>query len=96
MTEDIRTVATEVPSEQEQLTVLQKIHKGLCKFVSWLGFGSKYYKSSTHRKKIFLDVITYVVLIVVAIVMIYPFWWMIAASFASPKRIETTPAAIST
>ena len=83
MTEDIRTVATEIPSEQEQLTVLQKIHKGLCKFVSWLGFGSKYYKSSKRRKKIFLDVITYVVLIVVAIVMIYPFWWMIAASFAN-------------
>ncbi len=83
MTEDIRTVATEIPSEQEQLTVLQKIHKGLCKFASWLGFGSKYYKSSKHRKKIFLDVITYVVLIVVAIVMIYPFWWMIAASFAN-------------
>lgn len=100
MTEDIRTVATEVPAEQEQLTVLQKIHKGLCKFASWLGFGSKYYKSSKRRKKIFLDVLTYIVLIVVAVVMVYPFWWMIAASFAYNQNSMLTtviwPSAMAT
>ncbi len=66
----------------EKLSFFETVFKGLCKFGSWFGFGSKYYRSNKRRKKIFFDVITYVVLIAVAFIMIYPFWWMLAASFA--------------
>ena len=48
-------------------------------------FGSKYYRSNKRRKKIFFDVITYTILIAFAFIMIYPFWWMISASFAGNK-----------
>ena len=66
----------------EKLNIMQTIHKGLCKFGSWLGFGSKYYKSDKRRKKLFFDIITYTILVAFSFIMIYPFWWMLAASFA--------------
>ncbi len=36
---------------------------------------------SKKQQKLIADIITYIVLIVGAFVMLYPFWWMIAASF---------------
>ena len=78
--------AAEKPSFKDNVkNVLQKVEQGLCKFASWLGFGSKYYRSNKRRKKIFFDVITYTILVAFAFIMIYPFWWMISASFAGNK-----------
>ena len=78
----------ETANETEgKLSVWETIVKGLCKFASWFGFGSKYYHSNKRRKKLFFDVITYVILIAVAFIMIYPFWWMISASFAESRNI---------
>lgn len=78
----------ETANETEgKLSVWETIVKGLCKFASWFGFGSKYYRSNKRRKKLFFDVITYVILIAFAFIMIYPFWWMISASFAKNRNI---------
>lgn len=78
----------ETANETEgKLSVWETIVKGLCKFASWFGFGSKYYRSNKRRKKLFFDVITYVILIAFAFIMIYPFWWMISASFAENRNI---------
>ena len=78
----------ETANETEgKLSVWETIVKGLCKFASWFGFGSKYYRSNKRRKKLFFDVITYVILIAFAFIMIYPFWWMISASFAATRTI---------
>ena len=78
----------ETANETEgKLSVWETIVKGLCKFASWFGFGSKYYHSNKRRKKLFFDVITYVILIAFAFIMIYPFWWMISASFAESRNI---------
>lgn len=78
---------------EAKLSVWQTIVKGLCKFASLFGFGSKYYHSNKRRKKIFFDVITYAILIAVSFIMIYPFWWMISASFASSKQIMISNSA---
>lgn len=84
----------ETANETEgKLSVWETIVKGLCKFASWFGFGSKYYRSNKRRKKLFFDVITYVILIAFAFIMIYPFWWMISASFASSKQIMISNSA---
>ena len=56
---------------------------GLCRFLSWFGFSTKYYKGSKHGGKIFMDILDYLVLTFVGLIMLYPFWWMICASFAS-------------
>lgn len=83
--------AAEKPSFKDNVkNVLQKIEQGLCKFASWLGFGSKYYRSNKRRKKIFFDVITYTILVAFAFIMIYPFWWMISASFAGNQDYMIT------
>ena len=73
------------------------IAKGLDTFAGWFGFGSK---SSKTRRKVFYDVITYIILAFFAFIMIYPFWWMIAASFARNRASMLTtvwwPSALAT
>ena len=76
----------EVPENEEavgQAEAAKKVnplYRAWCVFINWFGFGSKLYGSNKHRKKIFFDVITYVILIVGALTMLYPFWWMLVAS----------------
>ncbi len=50
-------------------------------FLKFFGFSSKTHRASKKRAKLVADIATYVVLIVGAFFMVYPFWWMIAASF---------------
>lgn len=65
-----------IPSQKK----VNPLYRALCKIGSFFGFGSKLYGSNKRRKKIFFDVITYVVLVVGALTMVYPFWWMLVAS----------------
>ncbi len=53
-------------------------------FCGWFGFGVFGGRSSKKRKKIFFDVIGYTLLTIGGITMLYPFWWMFAASLAGP------------
>ncbi len=52
-------------------------------FCGWFGFGVFGGPSNKRRKKVFFDVITYTLLIVGGVTMIYPFWWMVAASLSA-------------
>ncbi|MBO5526254.1 MAG: carbohydrate ABC transporter permease [Clostridia bacterium] len=61
----------------------------LCLVLSKLGFSTKYYKGSKQSGKIFMDVLDYLVLSLVGLIMLYPFWWMICASFASSTAAVT-------
>ena len=56
------------------------LYRAWCRFASWFGFGTKLYGSNKKRKKIFFDVLTYIILIAGALTMLYPFWWMLVAS----------------
>ena len=58
--------------------------KAIGRFCSWFGFGTFGYTSNKKRKKVFFDVIGYVLLVAGGITMLYPFWWMLAASLAGP------------
>lgn len=73
-------VINQVPADSgRQLNKFQTI---LAEFCAFFGFGIFGYKSSKKRKKIFFDVITYTILTVIALIMIYPLWWMFITSFA--------------
>mgnify|MGYP001623676088 CR=1 FL=1 len=61
---------------------LNPFFKALRTFCGWFGFGIFGATSNKRRRKVFYDVITYIILVFFAFIMIYPFWWMIAASFA--------------
>lgn len=51
--------------------------------LAFFGFSSKTHRASKKRAKLVGDIFTYLVLLLGAFVMMYPFWWMIAASFAA-------------
>ena len=79
MTETVRK-ENEILENQAAEKAPNPVYKALCRFASWFGFGSKLYGSNKHRKKIFFDVITYIILIGGSLTMLYPFWWMLVAS----------------
>ena len=57
-------------------------------FLAFFGISSKTHNASKKRAKLVGDIVTYIVLIFGAFLMAYPFWWMLAASFAD----SSTPA----
>ena len=59
--------------------------------LAFFGISSKTHRASKKRAKFVGDVFTYIVLLFGTFLMVYPFWWMIAASFA-----DTTDGATST
>ena len=50
---------------------------------AFFGISTKTHRASKKRAKFVGDVVTYIILIFGGFLMLYPFWWMIAASFAA-------------
>lgn len=50
--------------------------------LAFFGFSSKTHRASKKRAKLVADIATYIILLFGAFIMVYPFWWMLAASFA--------------
>ena len=70
---------------------INPVLRALYKFGSFFGFGNKLYASNKQRKKVFFDVIVYIILIFGSIIMLYPFYWMVMASFnASTQDVLKT------
>lgn len=51
--------------------------------LAFFGFSSKTHRGSKKRAKLVADIATYIVLLLGGFLMVYPFWWMIASSFAN-------------
>lgn len=51
--------------------------------LAFFGFSSKTHRASKKRAKLVGDIFTYVILLFGTFIMVYPFWWMFAASFAN-------------
>lgn len=51
-------------------------------FAAFFGFSTKTHRASKKRAKLVMDIATYIVLLFGAFIMVYPFWWMVAGSFA--------------
>lgn len=76
-----------IPSEAGETQELNKFQKALQAFCGWFGYGIYGRNSSKKRKKIFFDIITYIILLAGAFTMVYPLWWMFAASFATNDMV---------
>lgn len=50
--------------------------------LAFFGLSTKTHRASKKRAKLVGDVVTYVILLFGAFLMVYPFWWMLASSFA--------------
>ena len=57
--------------------------------LAFFGFSTKTHRASKKRAKFVGDVATYIILIFGGFLMLYPFWWMIAASFAATVNLTT-------
>lgn len=53
--------------------------------LAFFGFSSKTHRASKKRAKLVGDIFTYIILLAGTFVMIYPFWWMLAGSFANTQ-----------
>ena len=53
--------------------------------LAFFGISSKTHRASKKRAKLVGDIVTYIVLLFGAFLMVYPFWWMLAGSFAYTK-----------
>ena len=58
-------------------------------FLAFFGISSATHTASKKRKKLVGDIVCYLVLLIGAFTMVYPFWWMIAGSFAD--TVSTQP-----
>ncbi|MDE5896849.1 MAG: carbohydrate ABC transporter permease [Clostridia bacterium] len=56
---------------------------GLGAVLAFFGISSKTHRASKKRAKLVGDIVTYIILLFGAFLMVYPFWWMLAASFAN-------------
>ncbi|MGN1078332.1 MAG: carbohydrate ABC transporter permease [Candidatus Gallimonas sp.] len=50
--------------------------------LAFFGISTKTHSASKKRAKLVGDVVTYIILLFGAFIMVYPFWWMLAGSFA--------------
>lgn len=50
--------------------------------LAFFGFSTKTHNASKKRSKLVGDIFTYLILLFGAFLMVYPFWWMLAGSFA--------------
>ncbi len=55
---------------------------GVGAVLAFFGFSSKTHRASKKRSRLVMDIATYIVLLFGSFLMVYPFWWMIAGSFA--------------
>lgn len=51
--------------------------------LSFFGISTRTHRASKKRAKLVGDIFTYIILLFGAFLMVYPFWWMIAGSFAN-------------
>ncbi len=77
-----------VVQEEEQYSALSYAVGAVLAF---FGISSKTHRASKKRAKFVGDIFTYIILLFGTFLMVYPFWWMIAASFA-----DTTDSASAT
>lgn len=77
--ENMQSVQVDIAEEEIKVS---SFRYGLNAVLAFFGFSTKTHRASKKRAKLVGDIVTYIVLLFGAFLMIYPFWWMIAASFA--------------
>ncbi len=79
--EAVATAPTPAPVEEKKQ--YSSFRYALGAVLAFFGISTKTHRASKKRAKLVGDILTYVVLLFGAFLMVYPFWWMLAGSFAS-------------
>ena len=78
--ENMENMQVQMPVEEPQYS---SFRYAVGAVLAFFGFSSKTHRASKKRAKLVGDIFTYVVLLFGGFLMLYPFWWMIAASFGA-------------
>ena len=70
-------------TQQEIRDYYSPFRYGLGAVLAFFGVSSKTHRASKKRAKLVMDIATYLILLFGTFLMVYPFWWMIAGSFAA-------------
>lgn len=79
-----------IATSQSEEKTYSAFRYGLGAVLAFFGFSSKTHNASSKRKKLVGDIVTYIVLLFGAFLMVYPFWWMLAGSFAYTQDAGTS------
>ena len=90
--ENMENVQTAVVAEEPQYS---SFRYAVGAVLAFFGVSSKTHRASKKRAKLVGDIFTYVILIFGGFLMLYPFWWMIAASFAATADSTVGTGAIA-
>ncbi len=77
--ENVQTMQVDATVEEPKVS---SFRYALGAVLAFFGFSTKTHRASKKRAKLVGDIATYIILLFGAFLMLYPFWWMIAASFA--------------
>lgn len=77
---------TVVTSEEPQYS---SFRYALGAILAYFGISSRTHHASQKRAKLVGDIFVYIILLFGAFLMVYPFWWMLAGSFAYTADVET-------
>ena len=76
--------------EIEEKPRYSRFRYGLGAVLAFFGFSNKTHNASKKRQKLVGDIFTYIILLFGAFIMMYPFWWMLAGSFADTSLGSAT------
>ena len=79
MDNEIKNETIETPEEEVHYS---SFRYAMGAILAFFGFSTKTHHASQKRKKLVGDIFVYIILLFGAFLMVYPFWWMLAGSFA--------------
>ena len=80
-------VGANVPAPEEEVHY-SSFRRAIGAILAFFGFSTKTHHASQKRAKLVGDIFVYIILLFGAFIMVYPFWWMLAGSFAFTGGVE--------
>ena len=93
MENEIKNEVVQTPEEEVHYS---SFRHAIGAILAFFGFSTKTHHASQKRKKLVGDIFVYIILLFGAFLMVYPFWWMVAGSFAYTSNFEIGNAPLNT
>ena len=93
MENEIKNETVQTPEEEVHYS---SFRYALGAVLAFFGFSTKTHHASQKRAKLVGDIFVYIILLFGAFLMVYPFWWMLAGSFAFTSSLSTGNNVLST
>lgn len=92
MENEIKNETVQTPEEEVHYS---SFRYAMGAVLAFFGFSTKTHHASQKRAKLVGDIFVYIILLFGAFLMVYPFWWMLAGSFAYTSSLSTGSSTLS-